>query len=71
MMMMLNDHEKDLVLLLAGLARRDHYECEDPWYSCPQSPDGCFNDDAGDDCNCGTDALNAAVEEILKALGLT
>jgi len=30
-----------------------HYHCDDPWYSCPLSTDGCANDDAGDKCNCG------------------
>jgi len=29
-----------------------HYECEDSWYSCPKSPDGC-SDDRQDICNCG------------------
>lgn len=67
---MMTDHEKDLVRRLAGLARRDHYSCEDPWYSCPRSPDGYFNDAAGDDCNYGADALNAAIDEIMQALNV-
>lgn len=44
-----------------------HYECEDPWYSCPKSQDGCANDRAGADCNCGADAFNAELDEVLSA----
>lgn len=34
-----------------------HYECEDSWYSCPLSEDGCAND-ANTECNC--DAMDVA-----------
>ena len=30
-----------------------HYECDDCWYSCPMSDEGCCDDSAGGDCNCG------------------
>ncbi len=30
-----------------------HYYCEDPWYSCPKAEDGCANDAAGTECDCG------------------
>lgn len=29
-----------------------HYSCEDPWYSCPLSVDGCA-DDRKTECDCG------------------
>lgn len=33
-----------------------HYECEDCWYSCPLSADGCCNEnEAKDVCTCGRD----------------
>lgn len=50
---------------LGHLAYRWHYECEDPWYSCPKSEDGCVNEHAGEDCNCGADAHNAKVKQVL------
>jgi hypothetical protein len=52
--------------VLASL-RRGHDTCEDSWYSCPKSPDGCANDGAGDDCNCGADAHNAIIDNALAA----
>jgi hypothetical protein len=66
---MTND-EKNLILRLANLAMRAHYSCEDPWYSCPKSPEGCFNDAAGHGCTCGADQINAEIKEILKALNI-
>jgi len=30
-----------------------HYSCEDCWYSCPKSTDGCCNESQGSECNCG------------------
>ena len=30
-----------------------HYYCEDSWYSCPKAEDGCANEGAGKECNCG------------------
>ena len=43
-----------------------HYDCEDdPWYGCPKSLNGCYNDNQGEECNCGRDKiLNKAVEDI-------
>jgi hypothetical protein len=42
----------DLLEQLKKLAYRKHYNCEDSWYSCPLSEDGCYNDAAGNECNC-------------------
>lgn len=48
-------------------SRRKHYYCEDSWYSCPKSGEGCSNDEAGDNCNCGTDEWNNYVDKIIEA----
>ena len=45
---------------------RPHYYCEDAWYSCPKAEDGCANETAGEECNCGAEKQNAAVDAILK-----
>lgn len=50
-------------------SHREHHYCEgDSWYNCPRSPDGCCNPAIGPDCNCGTDAYNAELDEILDEL---
>ena len=52
--------------------RRVHHDCEDTWYSCPKSAEGCANEDEGDECNCGADEANreidSAIVEIKQAL---
>lgn len=50
---------------LKALGLRHHYSCEDGWYSCPKSEDGCANDAEGDDCNCGVDNHNELVLALL------
>jgi hypothetical protein len=67
---MTNTSPRDLIRQLAGLARRKHYTCEDPWYSCPQSECGSANDNAGAECDCGADEHNAKVDAICAALSL-
>lgn len=47
-------------------ARMSHQTCEDNWYSCPKSSEGCSNDAAGDECTCGADEHNAAIDAALK-----
>jgi hypothetical protein len=59
-------HLEALVSEVAALARRPHDFCEDSWYTCPKHPEGCANDDAGDECNCGADEHNARVDHIIK-----
>lgn len=55
----------NLLVSLKELALREHYYCDDCWYSCPKYPeDGCCNDEAGTDCNCGVDEHNKKVEEL-------
>lgn len=47
--------------------KRSHYYCEDSWYSCPQSEDGCADDRRrGNKCDCGADAFNAEIDSLLS-----
>ena len=45
--------------------RRTHVQCEDCWYSCPKSEDGCCNEAMGDECSCGADETNAEIDALL------
>lgn len=57
---------REAVKRLANLARRTHYNCEDNWYACPLSEDGCSNPMyAKDACNCGALRHNLQVDAIL------
>lgn len=44
-----------------------HYICEDCWYSCPKSEDGCCDENA-DECNCGADYRNQKIDNIIAEL---
>jgi hypothetical protein len=51
------------------LAIRPHYTCDDVWYSCPLSADGCADDSLpGDECNCGAEEHNIKVEAVFEKL---
>lgn len=43
-----------------------HYECEDPWYSCPMSDEGCVNPAEGEECTCGVDTRRTLLDKLLK-----
>lgn len=60
---------RDLIDRLTALATVFHYGCEDRWYSCPQHPDGCDNDNAGAECNCGAEAHNKLVAQLAMEIG--
>lgn len=47
---------------------RSHYSCEDGWYSCPKSAEGCLNDRESGECTCGVDEHNAEVERVFDDL---
>jgi hypothetical protein len=48
-------------------SKRKHDECEDRWYSCPKSAEGCLNDAwPADRCTCGADDHNAAIDAVLS-----
>ena len=64
----LNDKIKSLVKDLAQAGKRSHHECEDPWHSCPKSPDGCLNESEGEECNCGADKHNAKIDDLFCSL---
>jgi len=65
-----NLHQVDAVVMkklfsFKVLALRDHYHCEDCWYSCPKSEDGCCNEFIKkDECNCGAEEHNEKVEKL-------
>ena len=58
-----------LEAFIRSLRTDHHYECQDGWYSCPKSEDGCYNDGQGDDCTCGVDTLNEQISAILGESG--
>ena len=45
--------------------KRSHDTCEDSWYSCPKSPDGCA-DESQTGCTCGADHYNAIIDAALQ-----
>jgi hypothetical protein len=53
---------------LKELALREHYHCEDSWYSCPKAEGGCADDRAGDNCNCRVDEHNEKVEKLYNKI---
>ena len=60
----------DIVKELEKL-RMTHKCCEDCWYSCPKSEDGCCDEREGDECNCGADQHNATLDSIIKYITAT
>jgi len=60
------DKLRDIIKELAKLAYKEHYYCEDSYYSCPLSCEGCSNDSYPEGtCNCGADEHNAKILELL------
>lgn len=60
---------KEKIDKLKELATRTHYTCEDSWYSCPLSHDGCADDRYDKNvCNCGADIFNRGVEELYQEI---
>lgn len=64
----INETVTTLIEQLTDLARRDHYYCDDSWYSCPKALGGCWNDAYGDECNCGADKHNVEVDTVSEKL---
>ncbi len=47
----------------------NHHMCEDSWYSCPKSEEGCSDDRWSDGtCTCGADELTAKHLDIAYVL---
>ena len=59
------EENKRLRVALRSLRKEHHLECEDGYYSCPKSPEGCFDEGAGDECTCGVDSANAIIDAAL------
>ena len=57
-----------LQMAISALVRskRTHYTCDDSWYSCPKSEEGCADEGAGKDCTCGADAHNAYIDSVVR-----
>jgi hypothetical protein len=47
-------------------AKVTHTTCEDGWYSCPMSEEGCL-DERETECTCGAEKHNAAIDSALDA----
>ena len=60
-------NKSDLILKL-GKLRISHSYCDDGWYSCPKSEDGCADDSVDDKCNCGAEEHNELLDAIIKEL---
>jgi hypothetical protein len=45
-----------------------HAECNDRWYSCPLSLEGCANEAAINECTCGASELAAHLQTAIAAL---
>ena len=46
--------------------RLSHHQCEDGWYSCPKSENGCLNDNEEDECNCEAERHNQQIDKIIN-----
>jgi len=65
----LANYQQEIERLRAALlkAKRSHYDCEDPWYQCPQHEEGCADDRRrGGPCDCGADEFNAWIDSVLS-----
>jgi len=68
-----NTHKACSTELEAALAKAEelrlshYYNDDDCWYSCPASGQ-CCRENAGLKCDCGADAHNARVDELIKLL---
>jgi len=61
--MMDMEHIDKIINAIEAL-KRGHSECDDPWYSCPKSKDGCA-DDSQEGCTCGADYVNNKLDAII------
>lgn len=64
----LNSRLSEAVEALEKYAFISHESCEDQWYSCPKSEEGCMDDRKGNDCTCGADKHNEEMRKILAKL---
>lgn len=45
--------------------KQSHHMCDDRWYSCPLSKEGCANEHEPKECNCGAGRINAKIDAVL------
>ena len=45
--------------------KHTHHYCDDCWYSCPKSEEGCCDKSQGDECNCGADEYNKMIDDLI------
>lgn len=57
-----------VVELNLDVLRLSHHQCEDRWYSCPMSDEGCA-DERQTECNCGALEHNAAIDAMQEKVG--
>lgn len=57
-----------LILDFLEKSRRGHDYCDDCWYTCPEHPEGCCNDDAGNECNCGANKYNEKLNKTIETI---
>lgn len=55
---------------LASQLAGSHYECEDCWYSCPKSEEGCCRDGHNNECTCGVEGRREAIIHALHNIRL-
>lgn len=61
--------DEQLVTELLEKFTKQHYYCEDSWYSCPKHPEGTsreFSDPAA--CDCGADEYNKELQAFAEKL---
>lgn len=61
---------KDLLLEIIDFLennKREHYYCEDAWYTCPKHPEGTCRDDVTE-CECGADRYNEQVDTLINKI---
>ena len=61
--------ERKLAVAVEALkaAKRTHYECGDPFYTCYRHPEYPY-DGKGEPCNCGADKHNARIDKALHEI---
>ena len=56
--------ERGLEMAAVLADKRGHSYCEDSWYSCPKSSDGCSNEGGGKECTCGNEHFASSIRAL-------
>jgi hypothetical protein len=62
----MNDARRAELEAVAKQLAGNHYDCEDCWYSCPLSADGCCNENQEKVCTCGVESRRTQILEALQ-----